>query len=349
MKRRGSALIPKEKTPMFSQIVSRVRSTVPILAALAVASCSGGDGTAGPSAASPRSPSFGKTATSVTVTSVAPDSGALSTTLDIKVNGSGFTDGMVALWTQSGTADSTQIKTNSTHYVSAKQLVANITITGRATSGQWDVSIYSGGKTGVGSEIGVLKNGFKVTDPTATWLYPLNDAGLGVRSDHLYSDGGNSVYANGVCNLATRIYATTVSTSSGDATLNTGQSNRCARHFTYVYPDGVTESMVSFNNLRVVENLTHSIPVGTTMQRQLHMGSEGISNTLGRCGGLVWGYGEANNVGAGSDSVLVTRLDAQTWHVTSAPPPHNLAWCKTTGQLFAMPVDFTIVSSRPLP
>jgi hypothetical protein len=184
-------------------------------------------------------------------------------------------------------------------------------------------------------------------NPTATWLYPVNDAGLGVRSDHLYSDGTNSAYADGVCGVATTIFSG--SGGSGDATLNTGASGRCLRHFTYAYPDGVSETMVAFNNLRMIENSSYTIPIGQTVARQLHMGSDGISNNLGRCGGLIWGYGAANNIAAGSDSVLVTRVDSRTWHVTTQAAPHNLAYCKTTGQLFAMPVDFTVVSSAALP
>ena len=187
------------------------------------------------------------------------------------------------------------------------------------------------------------------TDPTATWKYPLNDAALAVRSDHLYSDGANSVYANGICNVATTIFATTEHSNSGDATLSTGGSGKCLRHFTFVYPDGVTETTPSFNNLRGIENTTYSIPVGSTVERQLHMGTDVVPNVGSRCGGLIWGYGVANDIAAGSDSVLVTRLDASTWHVQSQDAPHNKAYCKNTGQLFAMPVDFTVISSRPLP
>ena len=103
-----------------------------------------------------------------------------------------------------------------------------------------------------------------------------------------------------------------------------------------------------FSNLRAIENTTYLIPVGTTVLRQLHIGNS-WPNVISRCDGLVWGYGVANDIAAGSDSVWVTRVDASTWHVFSQDPPHNLAWCKATGELLPMPVDFTVVSSRPLP
>ncbi len=318
-----------------------------IAALFALGACDGTEtSTVAPSAAR-----FGKAPPtgSVSISSVAPDSGALSTTIDVKVNGSGFADGMVAVWQQSGLPDSTQIKTNSTRFVSSKQLIANITISGRATSGSWDVSVYTGGgKSGIGSELGVLKNAFKVTDPTATWKFPLIDAGLSVQSDHQNVNGATSDYVNGACNITTNIFAGDPSSSSGDATLNMGNPNgKCSRRFKLIYPDGVTEILPIFSNLRQIENLGYWIPIGATVHRQLHMGVI-ASNVASRCGGLVWGYGVAADVGAGSDSVLVTRVDASTWHVMS-DPVRSLAFCKTTGQLFQMTVDFTVVSSRPLP
>ncbi|HEY6829088.1 MAG TPA: hypothetical protein VI259_19645 [Gemmatimonadaceae bacterium] len=294
--------------------------------------------------------SFGKTSSNgFSVSSVSPDTASLSTTLDVQISGSGFADGMVASWELSGVADPTQIKTNSTRFVSNKQLVANITISGSATAAKWDVAIYSGGKTGIGSELGVLKQSFQVLDPTATFTIPLSDAGLSIRSDHLSSDGTNSVYANGVCNVSAKIFATTQFSNSGDATLSTGTSGKCGRHITVIFPDGSSEVDGTFMNLREIENSTYSIPVGATIKRQLHVGTDQTPSSHSRCGGFVFGYGVANNVGAGSDSVWVTRLGANTWHAYSQAPPHNLAWCKNTGQLFAMNVDLTVISNRPLP
>jgi len=289
--------------------------------------------------------------TGVTISSVSPDSGSLSTTIDVQVTGSGFADGMVAVWQLSGVADSTQIKTNSTRFVSSRQLVANITIFGIATAAKWDVAVYSGGKTGVGSELGVIKQAFQVLDPTATWKFPLNDAGLSVRSDHGFSDGTSSLYTDGLCKVGAKIFATTQYSNSGDAILNTGtsKSGQCLRRLTVVYPDGFSEVVSTFSNLREIENTSYSIPIGTTVERQLHVGTDQLPGVTTRCGGLVFGYGVAANVGIGSDSVFVTRVDARTWHAVSQAPPHNLAYCKNTGELFPMTIDLTVVSNRPLP
>jgi len=188
------------------------------------------------------------------------------------------------------------------------------------------------------------------TDPTATWYIPLSDAALSVRSDQLNGDGTNSVYANGVCNVATTIFATASKSNSGDATLNTGTGGgRCSRHITVVFPDGASEVDGTFMNLREIENTIYSIPIGSTVERQLHVGTDQTPSDHSRCGGLVFGYGVANNIAAGSDSIWVTRVDASTWHAFSKAAPDNLAYCKNNGQLYPMNVDITIVSSRALP
>lgn len=188
------------------------------------------------------------------------------------------------------------------------------------------------------------------TDPTATWYIPLSDAALNVRSDHLNGNGTSSVYANGVCNVSTTIFATVQGSNSGDATLSTGTGGgRCSRHISVVFPDGTSEVDGTFMNLREIENTVYSIPIGGTVLRQLHVGTDQTPSSNSRCGGLVFGYGVANNIAAGSDSVSVTRIDASTWHAYSQAAPHNLAYCKNDGQLYPMNIDITVVSSRALP
>ena len=293
------------------------------------------------------------TNTNVNLSGIAPDSASLLTTLDVQISGSGFQDGMVAVWQLNGVSDPTQVKTNSMRYVSAKQLVANITISGTATVAQWDVSLYLGGKTGVGSEVGILKQSFKVVNPTDTWKVPLNASGLAFRSDGRYSDGTYSVYADGVCNVTgTMNYVYQNPDYAGDMLVNTGiGGGKCSRKFTFVFPDGYTETIGTYANLRGIESATppFSMLIGQTVARQLHLEGQVLASVSSRCGGLVFGYGALGNVGNGSDSVLVTRVDASTWHVFSQPPPHNLAFCRASGQLYAMPVDFVVVSSRALP
>ncbi len=335
---------------MFLHVASRRHARWLMASLIAIVAACGRD-VSGPQTARVIGPaSYAKASTGFSLSSVSPDTASLSTTLDVQISGSGFADGMVASWQLSGVADPTQVKTNSTRFVSSKQLVANITISGSATAAKWDVAIYSGGKTGIGSELGVLKQSFQVLDPTATFTIPLNDAGLSIRSDHLFSDGTSSQYADGTCNVAAKIFATTQFSNSGDATLNTGTGGRkCGRQITVIFPDGSSEIDGTFMNLRDIENTMYSIPIGSTVERQLHVGTDQTPSTHSRCGGFVFGYGVANDIGAGSDSVWVNRVDARTWHAYSQAPPHNLAYCKNTGQLFPMTVDLTVIANRPLP
>jgi hypothetical protein len=178
-----------------------------------------------------------------------------------------------------------------------------------------------------------------VTDPTSTWKFPLSDAGLSVKSDRKYSDGLYSVYADAVCGITARFFASS-STSSGDVTLQTEKDRRCSdapRKLTISYDDGFVETTQAFINLHDIENTTMSIPIGSTSLRFL-----GIHYTT-RCDALQFGKD------AGSDKVLVTRVDAHTWHVVSQATPNDRAYCTTTGRSYHMQADFVVTSSRDLP
>jgi hypothetical protein len=189
-----------------------------------------------------------------------------------------------------------------------------------------------------------------VSDPAGTWMIPLSDAALSLRSDHQYGNGTYSVYANGVCNVSATIFATTANSNSGDATIQTSAPGRskCGRLFTLVYPDAVTENVASFNNLREIENTSYSIPIGQTVLRRLVINPGTLANNPSRCGKLQFG-GTATGTGAASDSLLVTRVDASTWEVQSQAAPHDTAYCEHNGQYYEMRVSFVVKSSYPLP
>lgn len=88
-----------------------------------------------------------------TVKSTSPDSARVDTTLDVRVLGSGFDAGSRADWAFKGVV-SEKIVTNSTRFVSSRELVANITITRDANLGKHDVIVTtSSGKGGIGTEI----------------------------------------------------------------------------------------------------------------------------------------------------------------------------------------------------
>ena len=179
-----------------------------------------------------------------------------------------------------------------------------------------------------------------VTDPTATWTIPAPDGVLGFASD------GQGPYTHGTC-VTTRIFATTAGSNSGDATIQTTKSRNCTRRFTLRYSatPGDTEVVPSFNNLLGLQSTTSVIPIGSPALRRLLINPGAIPNNPSRCGRLV--YGANGIVALGSDSVLVTRIDASTWQVQSTGS--QLAWCEARDTLYTMPVSFTVTSSSALP
>ena len=188
------------------------------------------------------------------------------------------------------------------------------------------------------------------SDPTATWELPLADAGLSIKSDGKYSDGTYSLYANGTCGVSTSL----LYSGSGDNTISFPypKSKSCGRTWTVAYPDGYSETLAYAGGVQVLENATYSIPIGNTVLRHFRFGTNVRTlgdPTGGRCSqGLVFGPNGANPA-PGSDSVMVTRVDASTWEVQSQPAPNDNAYCVDNGQLYEMQVHFVIVSSNPLP
>jgi probable HAF family extracellular repeat protein len=100
-----------------------------------------------------------------TVTSTDPDTGFRNTTIDVRVFGSGFDQGSKAVWALDGDTAfaKTHIKTNTTSFVSSKELRANITIDSDAPFDSFDVIVLTtNGKKGIGIELFVVT--YKVVD-----------------------------------------------------------------------------------------------------------------------------------------------------------------------------------------
>jgi hypothetical protein len=186
-------------------------------------------------------------------------------------------------------------------------------------------------------------------NPTPTWKIPLADAALAFRSDRTNGDGTYSLYTNGVCDVGTVI----IEGGSGDATLNMSKG-KCIRKVNLVYPDGSSELVESFANLNDLETSAFTIPVGATIARRFVI-NPSVFNNDSRCDRIHFGQlGPNSTWGVGTDSVLVARLDARTWHVYSKPAdpdgtPHDIAMCEKTGELMQMPIDFTIAASTDQP
>jgi probable HAF family extracellular repeat protein len=133
-----------------------------------------------------------------TVTSTTPSSAKRDTTLSVTIAGSGFDQGSRAVWALNGdtTFATTKVKTNSTTYVSAKQLVARITIAADATVDLYDVLVVTqSGRKGIGIElfaISVMADLGVLNDSLQSSASDANDGGTIVGSADVRS-GGSSI------------------------------------------------------------------------------------------------------------------------------------------------------------
>ena len=104
-------------------------------------------------AGAPTEPSAARAATTlVTVTATVPDSSARDTTIEIQVIGTGFDRGSAVTFLRDGVPEP-KMRVNSTKYLKATALTANVTIAGDAPPDAYDVMVTtSTGKKGIGTE-----------------------------------------------------------------------------------------------------------------------------------------------------------------------------------------------------
>lgn len=187
---------------------------------------------------------------------------------------------------------------------------------------------------------------------TTDWAFPVSDVGLSVKSDGQFSDGTYSWYRAGSCTFTSTLFVD----GSGDNVIGfdypkTKPKPACGRTLTMVFPDGFTETLAYGGGVQVLQSADFQIPIGQQAKRHMRFGADqrARNNPVpARCGlGLVFGEG-GGNPALGSDSVVVSRLDARTWRVQTQAPD-NLAYCIDNGQLYEMTLDFTIVASRDVP
>lgn len=183
-----------------------------------------------------------------------------------------------------------------------------------------------------------------VKDPTATFQFPLNDAGLSVKSDGQVAPDDYSAYEEGVCGVHAKIFATAELSNSGDATMQTDnpryRDRKCPiypRTLTLVYSATETETTPVFMNVRQIHNTSFQIALGETIERTFAIQTP-------HCEQLLWST-TRQGVPIEADNVLVTRVSTNTWRVQSQPAPNNRAFCLTNGATYNMDVDFTIVAS----
>jgi uncharacterized membrane protein len=142
----------------------------------------------------------------IVVGTALPSATKRDTTINVRIIGSGFDRNMTARWAIDGIVTSA-VAVNSTRYVSATELVANITVSTDAPLTEYDIIITStkGGKPGIGTEIfeivqeldlGSLGGDF-------TSAAALNESGVIVGYSSYWVSGGSGpdrpvVWTNGV-------------------------------------------------------------------------------------------------------------------------------------------------------
>ena len=161
---------------------------------------------------------FGITAASaqISVTSSLPNNATQGTTnLNVTVGGKGFKSGAKAQWFVSGTTNPGGVTVNSTAFVNANTLTANITVSGTATIGGFDIQVTNtDGRTGKGSELFAVRSKVTCADiPMQVIVKPQTIGQGGISGDGvviydnpnnpsdpfnggtLYQDGVGGVYA----------------------------------------------------------------------------------------------------------------------------------------------------------
>ncbi len=305
----------------------------------------------------------GGASSEVTVAAAVPDTGSQGTTIDVTINGSGFTSDMQATWEYNGVADPAQIRTNRTTFVNQKQIIANITIGEEAVLAKWDIRVQSGKccKGGIGVELFQVKA--KLPDaPTATWeLHSSLTDGTpsSITGDGRAADGmsvlpaGSSftgVYQGARCGVRTTIFVPGMAGSgSGDATIEPDadwtRSLKCERrYFSLKFAEGNVLIGGPFTNAKAVWSIA---TVGGTAETAMEWW---VSAT--KCERLRYG----DRVGAGDPNprlgVLITRLEdvngKRQWSVESQAPhaARCLEWIAGsfafTGPVYTVPFRLRI-------
>jgi hypothetical protein len=306
----------------------------------------------------------GSASSEVTVAAAVPDTGSQGVTMDVVINGSGFTSDMQATWEYNGVADPAQVRTNRTTFVNQKQIIANITIGEEAVLAKWDIRVQSGKccKGGIGVEMFQVKA--KLPDaPTATWeLYssltdgtPSSITGDGRAADGMsVLPGGSSftgVYQGARCGVRTTIFVPGMAGSgSGDATIEPdadwNRSLNCERrYFSLKLAEGNVVIGGPFTNARAVWSIA---TVGGTAETTMEWWV-----ATPKCERIV--YGDRPKLGDPNPrlGVLITRLadvnGKRQWSVESQAPhaARCIEWIKGTfeftGPVYTVPFRLSII------
>lgn len=293
----------------------------------------------------------------VQVTAADPPSAEQGTiNLNVKVTGKGFKNGAKAKWFVTGTTDPGGVTVNSTTFVNASELTANITVADTATVANFDIAVANpDGRGGKGTELfTVVAKGnqiscgvdvtnlsisiYKFTDATNTTTYNL-------QPDITNADGSPVPYVSGKSKGQSIDGRIQVDNCTYDLTLNLNFSKR---YFTWKFPNGSVVG-TSFNSTFFNIDRVGSVPVTDGGANFLNWCSSATDNYAG-CGVDSDGYFVRRAMGSGMDLsgsqnyghrynyspidnqfptatgtayVKIYHPDANTWIITPdiVPPP----------------------------
>jgi probable HAF family extracellular repeat protein len=135
-----------------------------------------------------------------------PNAAKRSTTLDVRIIGSGFDRNLVAKWAIDSVVTS-DVVVNSTRFVSSTELVANITVSSTAQLTEYDIILTStkGGKPGIGTELFEVVEELPLTGLGGSYsmAYAANETGLIAGAATIWVNGKSSqdrpvIWQNGV-------------------------------------------------------------------------------------------------------------------------------------------------------
>jgi hypothetical protein len=295
-----------------------------------------------------------------TVATVDPAYAAQGVTLDVRVVGTGYDQGsMVQL--EVGGVPAAGIITNSTHYVSSTELVANLTVATDAEVRLYDVAVTtSRGRKGIGTEKFEVKTyGWTDLDSRIN-VYLYSTMPDGATRTLLYGDGrgldgaqsavaGESAYPGERCGVRGKLFNSTSASKSGDAVFQPAMDpdkSSCGQRSTRAeFTVGSPVTQNPFANVRQIWRLGPD----EVLVQQMGWGNSGWLP----CGTRLTTLKYEPAQGSG---VEVTRLadqgTARVWRITSTGN-HKASCYKSSGNtatlasLHYLPFHLVIVEVPP--
>jgi uncharacterized membrane protein len=176
------------------QLLPASRAAAAALSVLLVVNCNT-DQVTDPSSHLPQAAAIG--GPDVIVRSTVPSASPRDTSVSVQVLGSGFDRGSRAVWALNGdtTFVTTRVRVSATIFVSARELIAEVTIEADALLDRYDVQILaSNGKKGIGIEIFEVTSNITTLPSLFGWgdgATAINDAGsvvgAGFSDDQIYA------------------------------------------------------------------------------------------------------------------------------------------------------------------